>query len=182
MVTTVVVSVLAVVLVLLVSSPIWLSSKALQWSTRPLAQREFTEAASWMRARWDRPWGQPSVDKITPVKSDPTGLFLIDERCPGCLGSGRLRVDILEDDIAEERMWRELELKATLKDPWQAVWTCTGCGLPFVGHENVPREWCSVECQSAYYKRGKVPLIPVDLDITTHGDSEPQTMKGYVVE
>ena len=126
---------------------------------------------------------QPSIEKITPVKSEPTGLFLIDERCPGCLGTGRLRVNILEDDADEERMWRELELQATLKDSWQVARTCTGCGMPFATHKDVDLNWCSLECQKAYYDRGKRTLCkPVDLDITTHGDGEHRTIKGWVTD
>lgn len=127
---------------------------------------------------------QPSMDKIISVNSEPTGLFLIDERCPGCLGTGRLRVNILEDDIDEERMWRELELAATKEWDWQVARTCTGCGLPFLCSKKALRDFCGEgDCQHAYYNRGKRTLgILVDLDVTTHGDQQPQTMKGYVTQ
>ena len=126
---------------------------------------------------------QPSVDEIVPV-SEPTGLFLIDERCPGCLGTGRLRVNILEDDIDEERMWRELELAAHKNWDWEVARTCTGCGLPFLCSKEALRDFCGEgDCQKAYYDRGKRTLsVLVDLDITTHGDHEPQTIKGYVTQ
>ncbi len=53
---------------------------------------------------------QPSLDQIVTV-AEPDGL-VIDERCPACAGSGRLRVDLLAVDVDEEREWRELEAKA----------------------------------------------------------------------
>ncbi len=53
---------------------------------------------------------QPSLDKIVTVV-EPDGL-VIDERCPACAGSGRLRVDLLAADVDEERVWRELEAEA----------------------------------------------------------------------
>ena len=102
---------------------------------------------------------QPSVDEIVVVKPDPTGLFLIDERCPGCLGTGRLRIDLLEDDLDDERAWRNLEITATKEWDWQIARTCTGCGLPFLCGKDSVRDFCGKgDCQQAYYKRGNVTL------------------------
>lgn len=66
------------------------------------------------------------------------------------------------DPPASESEWKlELEFRklevGRVKD-WEQVFICKGCEMPFVAHKKSTREFCGVECQSAYYERGHVPL------------------------